>query len=39
MFLGSEGFKKNNLGVDYDKYTYVSLVKTPEDKQPYIKLK
>ena len=39
MFLGSEGFKQDNLGVDYAKYTYVSLVKTPEDKQPYIKLK
>ncbi len=38
-FFGSEGFKQDNLGVDYAKYTYVPLVKTPEDKQPYIKLK
>ena len=39
MLMVSEGFKQEHLGPDYDKYTYVSLVKTPEDKQPYIKLK
>jgi hypothetical protein len=39
MLMGSEGFKQEHLGPDYDKYTYVTLVKTPEDKQPYVKFK
>ena len=38
VLLGSEGFKQEHLGEDYNKYTYVPLVKTPEDKQPYIKI-
>ena len=39
MLMVSVGLKQEHLGPDYDKYTYVSLVKIQEDKQPYIELK
>ena len=39
LLLVSEAFKQEHLGPDYDKYTYVPLVKTPDDRPPYVKFK